>query len=148
VNDRALALAAEKAKAALAAARAGKGLAPVKLGSQTVAPEETGSFARGTPFVPKVGEAAGLVADTFATPPGQALPKVYETAAGPVVAVVKRRQSPDPKEFDAQREAIETRLRYRKESQVEGAWLRSLREDAKIVKNETLVASASSGAAQ
>jgi peptidyl-prolyl cis-trans isomerase D len=142
-SDRAAALAKERAQAALAAAKAGKPLAPVKLGTETVAPEETGTFARGTPLVPKIGEAAGLVQDAFAAKSGQALPNVYDTAAGPVVAVVKKRETPDPKTFDAQREAIESRLRRRKESQVEGAWVRSLRDSAKIVTNEALVAAAS-----
>jgi peptidyl-prolyl cis-trans isomerase D len=141
-GDRALALARERAQAALAAVRAGKPLAPVKIGAQTAAPEETGAFGRGTPFVPKIGEAAGLVADAFAAKAGQALPKVYDTPAGPVVAVVKTRATPDPKAFEEQREAIQTRLRQRKESHVEGAWLRSLRDGAKIVTNETLVAAA------
>jgi peptidyl-prolyl cis-trans isomerase D len=143
VNERALAFAKERAQAALAAAKAGKPLAPVKLGAETVAPEETGAFGRGTPFVPKIGEAPALVHDAFAAKTGQALPAVYETPAGPVVAVVKKRETPDPKTFDAEREAVEARLRRRKESHVEAAWLRSLRDGAKIVTNEELVATAS-----
>jgi len=143
VNDRALALAKQRAETALAAAKAGKPLAPVRLGSETIAPEETGAFGRGTPFVPKIGEAAGVLQDAFAGRAGQPLPKVYDTPAGPVVAVVKQRETPDPKAFEAQREGIETRLRRRKESQVEGAWVRSLRDGARIETNETLVASAS-----
>jgi peptidyl-prolyl cis-trans isomerase D len=141
--DRAAALAKERAEAALAAARAGKPLAPVKLGSQTISPEDTGPFGRGTPFIPKLGEAPALLADAFAARSGQALPKVYDTPAGPVVAVVKKRETPDPKAFDGQREALERRLLGRKESMVEGAWLRSLRDGAKIVTNEALLASAS-----
>ncbi len=143
MNDRALALAKQRAETALAAAKAGKPLAPVRLGSETIAPEETGVFGRGTPFVPKIGEAAGVLQDAFAGQAGQPLPKVYDTPAGPVVAVVKQRETPDPKAFEAQREAIETRLRRRKESQVEGAWVRSLRDGARIETNETLVATAS-----
>jgi hypothetical protein len=56
---------------------------------------------------------------------------------------VTKRETPDPEAFEGQREALETRLRNRKASHVEGAWLRSLRTGAKIEKNAALVASAS-----
>jgi peptidyl-prolyl cis-trans isomerase D len=141
-SDRARSLARERAQAALAQAKAGK-LAPLKLGDQTVSPEDTGVFTRATAFVPKLGEAPELVQDAFAAKAGQALPKVYETLAGPVVAVATKRETPDPKAFDGQREALLTRLRNRKESQVEGAWLRSLRSGARVETNEALVVSAS-----
>jgi hypothetical protein len=67
---------------------------------------------------------------------------VYDTPAGPVVAVVTERRTPDPKAFDGQREAVEGRLRRQKESQVEGAWLRSLRKDANVAMNQELLAAA------
>jgi peptidyl-prolyl cis-trans isomerase D len=140
-QDRARALAQERAQAALAQAKGGK-LAPVKLGSQTIAPEETGAFGRSTPFVPKIGEAKGLVQDALAAKAGQPLPRVYDTPAGPVVAVVTERRTPDPKAFDGQREAVEGRLRRQKESQVEGAWLRSLRTGANVATNQELLAAA------
>jgi peptidyl-prolyl cis-trans isomerase D len=141
VSDRAKALARERAEAALSQAKAGK-LAPVKIGDETVAPEETGPFGRATAFIPKLGEAPALLQDALAAKSGQALPKVYDTAAGPVVAVVKQRETPDPKAFEGQREAVMTRLRNRKESQVEGAWLRSLRNGARIETNDALIAAA------
>ncbi len=144
VKDRAAALARQVAQSALAAARAGKPLAAVKIGTQTAAPEETGPFGRSSPFVPKVGEVAGLLADALAARAGQALPKVYDTPSGPVVAVVVKRDLPDPKTSDAQREAIETRLRNRKESQEQGAWMKTLRVAAKIETNQALLAAASS----
>lgn len=143
-KDRATALARERAQAALDAARAGKPLAAVKVGAQTASPEETGPFSRTSPFVPKVGEAAGLLADAFAAKAGQALPKLYDTPSGPVVAVVEKRDTPDPKAFDAQREAIEGRLRSRKEAQEQGAWMKALRATAKIETNSQLLAAASS----
>jgi peptidyl-prolyl cis-trans isomerase D len=144
VKDRASALARQHAQAALDAARAGKGLSAVKIGTQTAAPEETGPFGRSSPFVPKIGEAPGLLSDALAAKTGQALPKVYDTPAGPVVAVVKLRETPDPKAFEAQREAAETRLRNRKESQEQGAWLRALRAAARIETNPQLLAAATS----
>jgi peptidyl-prolyl cis-trans isomerase D len=147
VKDRAQALAREKAQAALDAAQKGHALAPVKLGTQTVAPDETGPFGRSSPFVPKVGDAPGLLADALAGKAGQPLPKVYETAAGPVVAVVKLRETPDASAFEKQREAVETRLRNRKETQVEGAWLKALRAGAKIEKNPDILAAVRSASA-
>jgi hypothetical protein len=61
------------------------------------------------------------------------------------VAVVKERETPDPKAFDAQREAIVSRLRNRKESAVQAAWLRELRAGAKVETNPQLLAAVSSG---
>jgi peptidyl-prolyl cis-trans isomerase D len=145
VKDRAAALAREKAEATLAAARGGRPLAPVKIGAETASPEETGSFSRSAPFAPKIGDAPGLLADAFAGKAGQALPRVYDTPAGPVVAVVKTRETPDPKAFEGQREALETRLRNRKESAVQAAWLRELRSSAKIEPNPQLAAAISGG---
>jgi peptidyl-prolyl cis-trans isomerase D len=142
VKERSAALARERAQAALEAARAGRPLAAVKLGTQTAAPEETGPFGRASPFVPKVGEAQGLMQDAFAAKAGQVLPRLYETPAGPVVAVLKVRETPDPQAFEAQREALETRLRNRKESQVQGAWLRALRDGSTIDTNPELLAAA------
>jgi peptidyl-prolyl cis-trans isomerase D len=148
VKDRAQALAHEKAQAALAAAKGGRPLAPVKLGTATATPDETGPFGRSSPFVPKVGEAPGLLADALAAKTGQALPKVYDTPAGPVVAVVKLRETPDAKAFDKQREAIETRLRNKKEMQVQAAWLKELRSGAKIETNPELLAAVGSARAE
>jgi peptidyl-prolyl cis-trans isomerase D len=91
-----------------------------------------------------VGDAAGLLADALVVKAGQALPRIYDTPSGPVVAVVKLREMPDPKAFDAQREAVETRLRNRKESQAQGTWLKALRAAAKIETNAELLAAATS----
>jgi peptidyl-prolyl cis-trans isomerase D len=143
-KDRAAALARERAQATLAAAKAGKPLAAVKIGAVTAAPEETGPFGRASPFVPKVGEAPGLTADALAAKAGQVLPKIYDTPSGPVVAVVEKRETPDPKGFDAQRETIENRLRNRKESQEQGAWMKALRAAAKIETNQDLLTVATS----
>ena len=105
-----------------------------------MAVDETGPFGRGAPFLPKLGEVADLRADAFAARKGEVLPKVYETPAGPVVAVVTLRETPDPAKFEAQRDALETRLRNRKESQVMVAWLESLKKGAKIDMNPALAA--------
>lgn len=152
LKDRAARLARDRAAAALEAARRGKALAdlfpaaaakgrkPVALGGQPVVAEETGPFGRGVPFLPKLGAVADLRADAFAARKGDVLPKVYDTPAGPVIAAVTLRETPAPAAFEAQRAAIETRLRNRKEAQVQGAWLDALKKGAKIEMNPALLA--------
>jgi peptidyl-prolyl cis-trans isomerase D len=156
VKERARGLADDRARAALEAARRGKALADlfpaagaragrkgVTLGGQPVAADETGPFTRGAPLLPKLGAVPDLRADAFAARKGDLLPKVYETPAGPVVAAVTLRETPDPAAFEAQRAALETRLRNRKETQVQAAWLKAIREGAKIETNPALLAAAS-----
>jgi peptidyl-prolyl cis-trans isomerase D len=155
LKDRAKKLAGDRARAALDAARRGKALAdlfppagakgkkPVTLGGQAVAVDETGPFGRGAPFLPKRGPVPALRADALAAKKGDVLPKGYETPAGPVIAVVTLREVPNAAAFDAQRGALETRLRNRKESQVQTAWLEALRNGAKVEKNPALVAATS-----
>ncbi len=153
-QERARSLAEERAKGALAAARSGKPLAelfppadakgkkPVQLGAAVVAAEETGTFPASTgAFLPKLGAVPGLLEDALAANAGAVLPRVYESAQGPVVAVVKTRERPDPKAFDAARPQLATRLVNRKESAVQQAWLRELRDGASIKVNEALVKS-------
>jgi peptidyl-prolyl cis-trans isomerase D len=142
VKERARKLVQARAQAALDAARKGKALGavfpqetPVKLGGQPVVAEETGAFGRGSSFVPKLGPAPDLYADAFAAKKGDVLPKVYETTAGPVVAAVTLRESPDPAAFASQREGLETRLRNRKETQIMSAWLKEIRSSAKVELN-------------
>lgn len=153
-TDAAKALLQKKAEAALAAARAGKSLAslfppadagkaarpaPAETGGLVAAAEETGPFARSGEYVPKLGAVPGLAADAFRADGGQVLGRVYETAAGPVVAVVKERQKPDPARFAEKSEEIASRLRSRREAQVEAAWLKELREKADVKVNEAFI---------
>jgi peptidyl-prolyl cis-trans isomerase D len=148
VKERARKLADGRARAALEAARQGKALAALypekgaaKLGGQPVVAEETGPFGRSAAFLPKLGAAPELLVAAFAAKKGDVLPKVFETPAGPVVAAVTLREVPDPAAFEAQREALETRLRNRKETQVFGAWLKALRAGARVETNPQLLAS-------
>ncbi len=146
-KERARKLAQDRARAALDAAKKGKALGalfpekpPVKIGGQPVVAEETGPFGRASALLPKLGQAPDVLADALAANKGDVLPKVYDTPGGPVIAVVTLRERPDPAAFEAQREALETRLRNRKESQVVGAWLKELRAGAKVETNPELVA--------
>jgi len=105
-----------------------------------VAADTTGLFGADGAFVPKLGAVDGLAATAMATPVGKALPAVVETAQGPVVAVVASREKPDEAQFAAQKESIATRLRNRRESQVQQAWLKRLRDGAKVEINKDLTA--------
>jgi peptidyl-prolyl cis-trans isomerase D len=155
LRDRAKALVKDRAAAALAAVKAGKKLSdlfpsaeaakaakkePVKLGAVVVAADSTGAFAEQGPFVPRIGAAPELSADALAAQAGQVLGKVYDTPQGPVVAVVEARERPDQAKFAAQRELVAQRLAGRKESQVQQAWLKQLRDAADVKLNPAVQA--------
>ena len=113
---------------------------PVKLGSQVVKPEETGPFtASSAPNLPRIGPAPSLFADVMKADAGQVLGKVHETPSGPVVARVKERQRPDPAKFQAEKGDFEVRLRLRRESELERAWVEDLRSRSKIETNQAFV---------
>ncbi|HVI92931.1 MAG TPA: peptidylprolyl isomerase, partial [Anaeromyxobacter sp.] len=148
-------LAQKRAEAAVATAKGGKKLAelfpaadaakkvmPVMVGGKPVVAEETGTFSGGSQLVPKLGAAPELVADALRAKAGDVLPKAYPTPAGPVVAVVTAREVPDPKAFDAPRDAVAARLRDARMGQVAAAWLESLRKGARIERNAELLAQA------
>ncbi len=153
-EERVKSLAQKRAQEALAKVQAGRKLADlfpqppaandkgkkkaelVKMGGQNVSIEETGLFGRAGDLVPRLGSVSGLAADAFQQDAGKALEKIYDTAAGPVVAVVKERQRPDPGKLAERKAEIADRLRGRRETQIETAWLKSLREKAKISVNE------------
>ncbi len=149
VEDRAVALVGERAKAALAAVQAGQSLtalfpaeAPgkkvVKLGGLTVAADSTGLFGAQAAYLPKLGNVPGLAAAALAGTAGKPLPTVFASAQGPVVAVVEKREQPDPAQFDAQRADVATRLRNRREAQVQAAWLKQLRTTTTVEVNPAL----------
>lgn len=153
-EDLARAAATQKAQEALAQARKGrsfadlfpaepdpkaarKGPAAVKLGGELVRPDETGSFGVGSrPTIPRLGALPELFADAFAVTGPRLLDKVYDSPAGPVIARVKERQRPDAAQFAARRGDVEVRLRARREAQVEQAWMKDLRDKAKVRVNE------------
>ncbi len=151
-DDLARKLATEKATEVLKKLQAGRSMAevlpaeakgkaePVKLGSQVVKPEETGSFtASSAPNLPRVGPAPVLFADVMKASAGQVLGKVYETPSGPVVARVKERQRPDLAKFQAEKSDFDVRLRLRRESELERAWVEDLRTRSKVETNPAFV---------
>lgn len=118
----------------------GKGAPPVKLGGQIVKPDETGPFtAASSPTVPRVGAAPDLFTDAVKANAGQVLPKVYDTAGGPVVARVKERTRPDPAKFAERKPEVEMRLRLRREAELERAWIDDLRKKSKVETNRAFV---------
>ncbi len=117
-----------------------KGGEPVKLGRQTVKPDDTGSFtATASPNVPRIGPAPELFSDALRASAGKVLPRVYETASGPVVARVKERQRPEPEKFGERRAEVEMRLRLRREAESERSWVEALRKKAKVETNQAFV---------
>jgi peptidyl-prolyl cis-trans isomerase D len=156
-GDRAKALAGKLAAETLARLKAGRSLAQqfppepdpkaakkapaaVKLGTLVLRPDETGSFGAGArPNVPRIGPQDDLFADALAATGPAVLPRVYETPAGPVVARVKDRVRPDPAQFAARRADLEARLRSQREAEIESAWMKALRERAKVQVNEAYI---------
>ena len=144
-----------RAREALAQVKAGKRLqvlfpAPSKdpakkvavqtLGGEPVVAQDTGLFPPRGGTVPGVGELPALAAAAFAaTAAGQVLPDVYSSPSGAVVALVVERLRPDPTKFAEQREEVAARLRSARQSQVEAAWLKALRDTAKVKVNDAFL---------
>jgi peptidyl-prolyl cis-trans isomerase D len=151
VEDRAAALLQARSTQALAALQGGQSLAAlfpseasgkkvVKLGGLVVAADSTGLFGAEAAYLPKLGNVPGLAAAALAGTVGKPLPTTYASAQGPVVAVVEKRLQPDTSRFETQKADVAARLRNRRESQVQGAWLKQLREAAKVEVNPALAA--------
>ncbi len=151
-GETAKALALKRAEAALAAARAGKSLSalfppagqagkkePAKGAGPAIAAEETGPFTPSGDFVPRAGAVPGLAADAAKADAGQLLPRVYQSSEAAVVAQLKERTRPDPSRYAQARPDVERRLRASREAQVEGAWVKGLRERASVKVNEAFL---------
>jgi peptidyl-prolyl cis-trans isomerase D len=141
-KEKGLALAMERAKAALAAAKAGRALSelfpaknPPKLGDQPLTVTDSPNFRAAEATVPGVGAAPGLREDALAASAGQPLPRVYEAADALVVAVVKTRERPDPALYASQRAAVAERLEGKRQAAVLQAWTAELAKKAKISRN-------------
>jgi peptidyl-prolyl cis-trans isomerase D len=153
VKDRAAKAARARAEAALAAAKAGKKLPelypaedaarktkPRMVGGSPIVAQETGTFTADTEILPRLGAAPALAAAAFAANRGDVLPKVYETPEGLVVAAVVARERPDTAAFDVAGPAVKSRLRQEVGAQVIAAWMKSLRDGAKIEINPVYLA--------
>jgi len=113
---------------------------PVKVGGTVMKPDDTGLFGTGqSPSIPRIGPAPELFGDALKANAGQLLPRVYDTPAGPIVARVKDRQRADPAKFSEKKNEVEMRLRLTRESQLEQAWVKSLKDRSKVELNGALV---------
>ena len=56
------------------------------------------------------------------------------------MARVKERQRPDEAKWATQKADVEDRLRYRREAELERAWMEGLRAKAKVTTNQALLA--------
>jgi len=149
-------LADARAAGALAQLKAGKRLADLfpprpkdgagkkpsgpELGGEPLVAQDTGPFSRNGGVVPRVGDVPSLATAAFAaTAAGQPLPGVYATPAGPVVAQVRSRTQPDPSKLAQQGEEVAARLRSARQTQLESAWLKGLREGATVKVNDAFL---------
>ncbi len=161
--DRAAAVVNAKAEAALAAARSGKSLtalfpqprpaiektektpavpevkAALTLGGKPVVAVETRPFPASLEEVYGMPGSGKLLQDAGAAQSGTVLPRVYETANGPAVAVVRTRTRPDENLYPVQRRAVELGLQSEKGRQLEYAWRAELRKRADIELNRRLI---------
>jgi peptidyl-prolyl cis-trans isomerase D len=163
IGDRAAALARQKAEGVLAAARTGKPLtelyptprpalaasgdrpaapevkATLTLGGKPVAAQETGPMPASSPEIYGLPGAGDLLKDALAAEAGTVLPRIYDTQAGKVVAVVRQRKRPDEKLYPEQRHAMELMIRGDKARQLEQTWMSQLAARSKVEINEAIL---------
>ncbi len=148
--EKAKRVAREKAEAALAAAQAGKSLAdqfpapegerPAPAGQAPVV-EETGLFAVGNEYVPRIGVSGELSRAVAALEqPGQVLPQVYEVGGSQIVAQLKERKRPDPAEFEKRKAEYRDRLLAKKQGALVEGFLTTLRKEATVETNPEMFA--------
>jgi peptidyl-prolyl cis-trans isomerase D len=116
-----------------------KGAKVPTLGGDPLRVEDTGLFSRSGDFVPRVGAAPALAAAAFAATSAGQLLGVQETPPGPVLAQVKERRRPDAARYAAERDEVASQLRARRQAQLEQAWVKGLRDGAKIKVNDALL---------
>lgn len=145
-------IADRRAREALAQAKAGKKLVAlfppaqpgakkpaVTLGGEPIVAKDTGLFNPAAGNAPGLGDVPAIFAAAAAASSGQTLPAVYPTPAGPVVAQVKERQRPDPAQYARQRDEVAARLGSRRQTEVETAWLKTLRDASKVKVNDAIL---------
>ena len=140
INDRL----ADQALGVLTASKSSDAKVNALLKPYGVTVKSTGLIARTSPYIPGIGEAKDLMADAFASkspidPSQGGKPKKYVSGAWWVVAVVAAAERPDLAKLETEREQIVQQLTARKERELYEAWMKRLREGAKIVKNTAVV---------
>jgi hypothetical protein len=105
---------------------------------------KSGLVTRATPSLPALGEAKEILSDAFAAkspidPKQGGKAKKYNVGAATVVALVTDSQAPDLSKFEEEKPALREQLRRRKEGELFQAWLKTLRDKAKIDANTAVV---------
>ncbi|HEY3448006.1 MAG TPA: SurA N-terminal domain-containing protein [Myxococcales bacterium] len=159
VDEAAKSIAKKKAEETLAAVKGGKKLEeqwppePKKEGEQPglkfdmaggkPAAATTGPFSPSNDYVPHIGVDAALtraaVALTEAKPAAE---QVFEVNGSYYVVELKSHERPDYKELEAKMDEYRDRAKQRKGSESLDAFLKALKEKAKIEKNEALLSGA------
>ena len=105
------------------------------------APEalESGEFNAAATNIPRLGPAPELLPAVFARTTTGPLDKVYTSGEAFVVATVTERQQPSDSEFDQQKEQLRADAREAKQIEVRQQFLKTLREQGKVVTNQAAI---------
>ena len=107
--------------------------------------KKTGLISRANPYLPGIGEAKELMADAFAAAsPITSKAKKYTSGGWILVAVVSETQKADLSKFSEEREKLVRQINMRKERSLYDAWMKGLRDRAKIEPNTSVVGSEAS----
>ena len=115
----------------------------VKLGGQQVVAQETGAIPVST-SITALG--TDLMRDAAAAKAGDVLPQAYPVPSGIAIATVKERNHPDESKFAQEREGVLRSLQSTKANAVKQAWIKGLRDEAKVIENPELLATERPGA--
>jgi peptidyl-prolyl cis-trans isomerase D len=150
-RERAKALARQEAERALAELKAGKdltalypaqdqaaGALPFELVQKPQA-TETGTFNAAVATIPRLGPAPELLPDLFARTTTGPLDRVYPAGDAHVVATITERKQPADEDFEAQKEELRAEARQAKQYELREQFLKSLREQGRVVMNQDAV---------
>ncbi|HLT31209.1 MAG TPA: SurA N-terminal domain-containing protein [Myxococcaceae bacterium] len=148
-------LARAAADAALTTARAGTPLAtqfPAPTGDDAALsgssdPQvvETGSFSASAGAIPQLGSAPELSRAVFAREDAGLLDQTFQAGEAWVVAEVRSRTLPSSEAFASQEASLREEARRAKQYELRDAYVKQLREDARIVVNDQTVDAAVGG---
>lgn len=150
-RERAKEMAKAEAEKGLAALKAGKSIASqfppeqaepaAKRYETETRPEAvpTGEFTASATSVPLLGAAPKLLADAFAAQGPAPMQQLYEVGEGFAIAEVTARTLPSEDEFKKQQDTLLAEARQAKAAELQGAFVKSLRESAQIEKNDQAI---------
>jgi peptidyl-prolyl cis-trans isomerase D len=150
-------VARKKAEDTLASAKAGKKLEELwpatkkeedkggfkfDMGGGKPEADETGPFAPSGEYVPKIGSAPEVVKVAFSLTEERRVPdSVLEVNGNFYVVALKSHERPDLKELEAKLDEWRDKARQKKANELVEGVLKSLKESAKVQKNEAVLAS-------